>query len=175
MPSKQGPRLFWRLSNLEHPNADLDQTVRDHLLNHSVQVLFPYERVDKELQEELDVQLVSMLPPDEGYQVRVKLGIPLAAPPSASARAACEWTLAPLPLSTCNRASVRVVSTGSTAHRVRQATRRAHPQTLCAPRPLPPAPPLLAPTPSNPNPSKPHDPLLQRSSALAWLTSWLLC
>ncbi|PNW79218.1 hypothetical protein CHLRE_09g406550v5 [Chlamydomonas reinhardtii] len=80
MPSKQGPRLFWRLSNLEHPNADLDQTVRDHLLNHSVQVLFPYERVDKELQEELDVQLVSMLPPDEGYQViRASLADILAA------------------------------------------------------------------------------------------------
>ncbi|KXZ49674.1 hypothetical protein GPECTOR_20g531 [Gonium pectorale] len=69
MPSKQGPRLFWRLSNLQHPNADLEQTVSEHLLNHAVQVLLPYRGVDKELQEELDVQLATMLPPDEGYQV----------------------------------------------------------------------------------------------------------
>ncbi|EFJ44567.1 hypothetical protein VOLCADRAFT_118706 [Volvox carteri f. nagariensis] len=69
MPSKQGPRLYWRLSNLEHPNADLEKTVKDHLLNHAIQVLLPYDTVDKELQEELDVQLVTMLPPDEGYQV----------------------------------------------------------------------------------------------------------
>ncbi|GLI60808.1 hypothetical protein VaNZ11_002914, partial [Volvox africanus] len=69
MPSKQGPRLYWRLSNLQHGNADLEKTVTEHLLNHAIQVQLPYDTVDKELQEELDVQLVTMLPPDEGYQV----------------------------------------------------------------------------------------------------------
>ncbi|GIM17125.1 hypothetical protein Vretimale_19654, partial [Volvox reticuliferus] len=69
MPSKQGPRLYWRLSNLKHAKEDLEKTVADHLLNHAIQVQLPYYTVDKELQEELDVQLVTMLPPDEGYQV----------------------------------------------------------------------------------------------------------
>lgn len=69
MPSKQGPRLYWRLSNLTHPQADLDKTVHAHLLNHAIQVQLPYDTVNRDLQEELDVQLVTMLPPDEGYQV----------------------------------------------------------------------------------------------------------
>ncbi|PNH01332.1 hypothetical protein TSOC_012791 [Tetrabaena socialis] len=69
MPSKQGARLFWRLSNLRHPNADLEQNVKDHLLNHAIQVLLPYEVMDRDLQDELDIQLVTLLPPDEGYQV----------------------------------------------------------------------------------------------------------
>jgi hypothetical protein len=69
MPRRQGPRLTWRLSHLEHPRADLDATVRSHLFNHAVLAQLPYSGVNRELHEDLEVELVTMLPPDEGYQV----------------------------------------------------------------------------------------------------------
>ncbi|GFR40277.1 hypothetical protein Agub_g458 [Astrephomene gubernaculifera] len=69
MPSKQGCRLHWRLSNLGHPNADLDKLVQSHLLNHTVQVLLPVDSAGANSQAVVDSQLLAMLPPDEGYQV----------------------------------------------------------------------------------------------------------
>lgn len=68
MPSKQGARLFWRLSSTQHPKSDLQQTISGHLLNHALQVLLPVTGGGGDAAE-LELELQTLFPPDDGPEV----------------------------------------------------------------------------------------------------------